>query len=229
CGSSGSTRSSRPTSRNSSSNASPPPAQEPMDSKLLEILVWPVCKGPLVWRKDANELICKGDRLAFPVKDDIPVMLEEGARTLGPDEDGGEPPRGRDMKAAFTVVIPARMRSTRLPGKMLADVGGKPLVAWTGQRARGSGADPVVIATDHQSIADALSRLNFHVCTTSPEHATGTDRIAEAVTLLGYPPDAIVVNVQGDEPLIDPMLIRKVASGLALGPAAPLRTRGHPI
>ena len=58
-----------------------------MDTKLLEILVCPLCKGPLVWRKDARELVCKGDRLAFPVKDDIPVMLEEEARTLGPDED----------------------------------------------------------------------------------------------------------------------------------------------
>jgi len=58
-----------------------------MDSKLLEILVCPLCKGPLVWRKDANELICKGDRLAFGVKDGIPVMLEEEARTLAPDED----------------------------------------------------------------------------------------------------------------------------------------------
>ncbi len=121
------------------------------------------------------------------------------------------------------------MRSTRLPGKMLADVGGKPLVAWTGQRARESGADQVVIATDHQSIADALARLNFHVCTTSPEHATGTDRIAEAVTLLGYPPDAIVVNVQGDEPLIDPRLVRKVAAELALRPAASMATAAHPI
>ena len=58
-----------------------------MDPKLLEILVCPLCKGPLVWRKDAGELICKGDRLAFPVKDDIPVMLEEEARTLGPEEE----------------------------------------------------------------------------------------------------------------------------------------------
>ena len=58
-----------------------------MDSKLLEILVCPLCKGPLVWRKDANELVCKGDRLAFPVKDDIPVMLEEEARALGADEE----------------------------------------------------------------------------------------------------------------------------------------------
>lgn len=121
------------------------------------------------------------------------------------------------------------MRSTRLPGKMLADVGGKPLVAWTGQRARESGADQVVIATDHQSIADALARLNFHVCTTSPEHATGTDRIAEAVTLLGYPPDAIVVNVQGDEPLIDPELVRKVALEAARRPEASIATAVHPI
>jgi uncharacterized protein YbaR (Trm112 family) len=58
-----------------------------MDSKLLEILVCPLCKGPLLWKKDVGELVCKGDRLAFPVRDGIPVMLEEEARTLGPDED----------------------------------------------------------------------------------------------------------------------------------------------
>ena len=120
------------------------------------------------------------------------------------------------------------MRSTRLPGKMLADVGGKPLVAWTGQRARESGADQVVIATDHQSIADALSRLNFHVCTTSPQHATGTDRIAEAVTLLGYPPDAIVVNVQGDEPLLAPSSIDQVVAALQDDPGARMSTAVRP-
>jgi 3-deoxy-manno-octulosonate cytidylyltransferase (CMP-KDO synthetase) len=132
-------------------------------------------------------------------------------------------------RLAFKVVIPARMRSTRLPGKMLADIAGKPLVAWVAERAGASGAEMVVVATDHQEIADAVAALGFKVCTTSPAHETGTDRIAEAVTLLGLKPDEIVVNVQGDEPLIDPQLIRKVAGELALRPNASIATAVHPI
>ena len=132
-------------------------------------------------------------------------------------------------RLAFRVVIPARMRSTRLPGKMLADVHGKPLVAWVAERAAQSGADDVVVATDHQDIADAVAALGWKVCTTSPDHPTGTDRLAEAVTLLGFEPDEIVVNVQGDEPLIDPLLVRKVASELALRPKASIATAVHPI
>ena len=132
-------------------------------------------------------------------------------------------------RLAFKVVIPARMRSTRLPGKMLADVAGKPLVAWAAERARASGADEVVIATDHQQIADAIAARGYKVCTTSPDHPTGTDRIAEAVGLLGLGAAEIVVNVQGDEPLIDPELIRKVAAELALRPNASIATAAHPI
>jgi 3-deoxy-manno-octulosonate cytidylyltransferase (CMP-KDO synthetase) len=132
-------------------------------------------------------------------------------------------------RLAFKVVIPARMRSTRLPGKMLADIAGKPLVAWVAERAGASGAEMVVVATDHQEIADAVAALGFKVCTTSPAHETGTDRIAEAVMLLGLQPDEIVVNVQGDEPLIDPQLIRKVAGELALRPNASIATAVHPI
>jgi 3-deoxy-manno-octulosonate cytidylyltransferase (CMP-KDO synthetase) len=127
------------------------------------------------------------------------------------------------------VLIPARMRSTRLPGKMLADVAGQPLVAWAAARARESGADDVVIATDHQEIADAVAALGFRVCTTSVEHPTGTDRLAEAVTLLRLDPDEIVVNVQGDEPLVDPQLVRKVAAELALRPKASIATAVHRI
>lgn len=129
----------------------------------------------------------------------------------------------------FKVIIPARMRSTRLPGKMLADIAGKPLVAWVAERALASGADDVVIATDHQEIADAVAARNLKVCTTSVAHETGTDRLAEAVELLGLGDDEIVVNVQGDEPLIDPKLIRKVASELALRPKAAIATAVHPI
>jgi 3-deoxy-manno-octulosonate cytidylyltransferase (CMP-KDO synthetase) len=132
-------------------------------------------------------------------------------------------------KVAFTVVIPARMRSTRLPGKMLADVAGKPLVAWVAERARSSGAAEVVIATDHPEIEQAVRALGWRTCMTSPDHPTGTDRLAEAVAALGYGRDEIVVNVQGDEPLIDPTLIRAVAQELARHPDADIATAAHPI
>src|SRR5512142_360051 len=117
----------------------------------------------------------------------------------------GEDARGRRravVEPAFTVVIPASMRSTRLPGKMLADVAGRPLVAWAAERARASGARAVAVATDHEDIARAVRALGFDACLTSESHETGTDRIGEAVTLLGLDDDGIVVNVQGDEPLI---------------------------
>jgi 3-deoxy-manno-octulosonate cytidylyltransferase (CMP-KDO synthetase) len=129
----------------------------------------------------------------------------------------------------FKVIIPARMRSTRLPGKMLADIAGKPMVAWVAERASESGAEEVVIATDHARIGDALAALGWRVCTTSPAHPTGTDRLAEAVDLLGLDDGEIVVNVQGDEPLIDPRLVREVARELALRPKASIATAVHPI
>src|SRR5258706_16483399 len=121
------------------------------------------------------------------------------------------------------------MRSTRLPGKMLADIHGKPLIAWVAERAVASGAEDVVVATDHQDIAAALSARGFKVCTTSPAHETGTDRLAEAVASMGLGADEIVVNVQGDEPLIDPALVRKVAGELALRPGAAIATAVHPL
>ena len=130
---------------------------------------------------------------------------------------------------AFTVVIPARMRSTRLPGKMLADVAGKPLVAWVVERAQASGARSVVVATDHSDIASALAPYGCRVCLTSPAHETGTDRLAEAVAQLALAAGEIVVNVQGDEPLVDPALIREVAGALAARPEASIATAAHPI
>ena len=129
----------------------------------------------------------------------------------------------------FQVIIPARMRSTRLPGKMLADIAGKPMVAWVAERAADSGAEDVIIATDHADIADAMAALDWRVCTTSTAHATGTDRLAEAVDLLELADSEIVVNVQGDEPLIDPRLVREVARELALRPKASIATAVHPI
>jgi 3-deoxy-manno-octulosonate cytidylyltransferase (CMP-KDO synthetase) len=131
-------------------------------------------------------------------------------------------------QAPFTVVIPARMRSTRLPGKMLADVGGKPLVAWAAERARASGAERVVVATDHPDIERAVRALGIEACLTSEAHPSGTDRIAEAARLLGLAPGEIVVNVQGDEPLIDPGLVRRVAEELEARQAS-IATAAHPI
>jgi 3-deoxy-manno-octulosonate cytidylyltransferase (CMP-KDO synthetase) len=133
------------------------------------------------------------------------------------------------VEPAFTVVIPARMRSTRLPGKMLADIGGKPLVAWVAERAKASGAKAVCIATDHDDIARAVTSLGWQALKTSEAHETGTDRLAEAAALLGLAPDEIVVNVQGDEPLIDPRLIREVAARLAARPEASIATAAAPI
>lgn len=132
-------------------------------------------------------------------------------------------------RLAFKVIIPARMRSTRLPGKMLADIAGKPLVAWVAERAVAAGPDEVVIATDHADIAGAVSKLGWKVLTTSPDHPTGTDRLAEAVNQLKLSDDEIVVNVQGDEPLIDPALVRRVADVLASHPDASIATAAHPI
>jgi len=121
------------------------------------------------------------------------------------------------------------MRSTRLPGKMLADIGGKPLIAWVVRRAQESGAERVVVATDHADIAQALAPFGCEVCLTSEAHETGTDRIAEAVAKLGLGDADIVVNLQGDEPLIDPRLVRGVAEALARHPEAAIATAAHPI
>ena len=132
-------------------------------------------------------------------------------------------------RPAFKVVIPARMRSTRLPGKMLADIAGKPLVAWVAERARASGAAAVYIATDHDDIARAVAALGWKALSTSPSHETGTDRLAEAAAQLGLADDEIVVNVQGDEPLIDPKLIGEVAAALAAHPGAAIATAAQPI
>jgi 3-deoxy-manno-octulosonate cytidylyltransferase (CMP-KDO synthetase) len=129
----------------------------------------------------------------------------------------------------FRVVIPARHASTRLPGKMLADIGGKPMVVHVAERARASGASEVIVATDHADIADAVARHGHIVVMTRADHPSGTDRIAEVAALRGYPPGDIVVNVQGDEPLIEPELIRAVALQLASHADAAIATLCCPI
>ena len=107
------------------------------------------------------------------------------------------------------MVIPARYASSRLHAKPLADIAGKPMVVHVAERARESGAKGVWVATDHQQVFDAVRRHGHQALMTRADHATGTDRIAEAAQQLGFADDEIVVNVQGDEPLIAPELIRR--------------------
>jgi 3-deoxy-manno-octulosonate cytidylyltransferase (CMP-KDO synthetase) len=131
--------------------------------------------------------------------------------------------------STFHVVIPARHASTRLPGKPLALVAGRPMIRWVWERALKSGATEVLVATDHDAIASACREFGAEVCMTDPAHACGTDRIAEVAARRGWPEEAIVVNVQGDEPLLPPVLIRQVAELLWLHPDAEIGTLGTPI
>jgi len=127
----------------------------------------------------------------------------------------------------FSVIIPARLASTRLPNKPLADLGGKPMVVRVAERAAQSGAAQVVVAADHTSIVEACERHGVSAQLTRIDHPSGTDRIAEVVARMGLPPEAVVVNVQGDEPLIDPELIAAVAGQISKG--VPMATAAHPI
>jgi 3-deoxy-manno-octulosonate cytidylyltransferase (CMP-KDO synthetase) len=116
---------------------------------------------------------------------------------------------------SFTVVIPARYASTRLPGKPLLDIAGSPMVRHVWERATRSSAARVVIATDDERIRTAAEAFGAEVCMTAATHPSGTDRLQEAVAALGLPGEAIVVNVQGDEPLIPPEVIDQVAANLS--------------
>lgn len=116
---------------------------------------------------------------------------------------------------SFTVIIPARYASTRFPGKPLADLKGKPMIVRVCERAAESGARAVHVATDDERIAEAAGRHGFQVVMTRADHPSGTDRLAEAAAQLGLEDEEIVVNVQGDEPLVAPALIRQVAERAA--------------
>ncbi len=129
----------------------------------------------------------------------------------------------------FNVVIPARYASTRLPAKPLADIGGKPMVVRVAERARASGAQQVCVATDHHEVLDAVITHGFEAVMTRVDHVSGTDRIAEVATLKGWDEDTVVVNVQGDEPLIDPALISGVAANLRAHSQAGIATMCHPL
>ncbi|HSV36630.1 MAG TPA: 3-deoxy-manno-octulosonate cytidylyltransferase [Ramlibacter sp.] len=129
----------------------------------------------------------------------------------------------------FVVLIPARLASTRLPDKPLADIGGQPMVVRVAQRAKASTASRVVVAADSASIVQACAAHGVEAVLTRMDHPSGSDRLAEACELLDLAADDIVVNVQGDEPLIDPVLIDAVAALLKTRPEASMSTAAHAI
>ncbi|HQR97093.1 MULTISPECIES: 3-deoxy-manno-octulosonate cytidylyltransferase [unclassified Polaromonas] len=130
---------------------------------------------------------------------------------------------------SFTVLIPARLASTRLPDKPLADIAGVPMVVRVAQRALLSGASRVVVATDSPRIAESCAAFQVTTVLTHADHPSGSDRLAEACNLLRLGNDEVVVNVQGDEPLIDPALIDAVAGLLADRPDCAMSTAAHAI
>jgi 3-deoxy-manno-octulosonate cytidylyltransferase (CMP-KDO synthetase) len=133
------------------------------------------------------------------------------------------------INPVFRVVIPARYASVRLPGKALLSIGGKPMVQWVYERARTSGAQDVLIATDDLLIVSAAHAFGAEAMLTAPTHASGTDRIAEVARARRWPETDIIVNVQGDEPLIPPSLIGQAAALLELHPRADIATLATPI
>lgn len=132
------------------------------------------------------------------------------------------------MKVDFSVVIPARMGAVRLPGKPLMDIAGKPMVVRVAEQAMKSRARRVIVATDHSDVVRVCEAAGIETIMTRDDHRTGTDRLAEVVTLLNLTADQIIVNVQGDEPLLRPELIDQLASTLAVS-TAPVATLASPI
>jgi 3-deoxy-manno-octulosonate cytidylyltransferase (CMP-KDO synthetase) len=127
----------------------------------------------------------------------------------------------------FIVIIPARLASTRLPNKPLADLGGKPMVVRVAERAQQAGAARVIVATDHEDIRAACQQHGVEVCMTRADHPSGTDRIAEVARTLNLADDAVIVNLQGDEPLIDPALLQAAAA--CINAEVAMATCAHPL
>ena len=129
----------------------------------------------------------------------------------------------------FRIVVPARYASTRLPGKPLADIAGKPMVVRVVEAVAAAGGDGIWVATDDGRVMEAAAAYGCESVLTRPDHPSGTDRIAEVAAQLGWGDDEIVVNVQGDEPLLDPFLVSRVAQALAEDTQAAIATAAHPI
>ncbi|MEO5346652.1 MAG: 3-deoxy-manno-octulosonate cytidylyltransferase [Magnetococcus sp. YQC-9] len=130
------------------------------------------------------------------------------------------------MTNGFAVIIPARYASTRLPGKPLLDLGGKPMIQWVCEAAARSKASTVLVATDDARIFEAVSAFGGRAVMTSADHPSGTDRVAEAAQSLS---ESVIVNVQGDEPFLDPALIDRVAAPLLADSDLPMSTLAHPL
>ena len=130
---------------------------------------------------------------------------------------------------SYRVVIPARMQSSRLPGKPLADIAGRPMVRHVYDRAVDSGAAEVVVATDDVRVEEAVKAFGGQVVMTSPDHASGSERIDEVCKTLGWDADQVVVNLQGDEPLVPASLIHQVAETLERDAQVPMSTLCYPI
>lgn len=129
----------------------------------------------------------------------------------------------------FTVIIPARLASTRLPDKPLADIGGLPMIVRVARQAALSGAQEVVVATDAEAVRAACASFGVRALLTRPDHPSGSDRLAETVDLLGLADEALVVNVQGDEPLIAPGMIDACAAQLAASADCVMATVAHAL
>lgn len=129
----------------------------------------------------------------------------------------------------FCIVIPARWQSSRLPGKPLLDIAGKPLLLRVCEQAQNANATQLVVATDDQRICDAVKSWGYEVVMTAVEHESGSDRVAEVANVTGWSDEQIIVNVQGDEPLIDPRAIQQVATNLANNPQAGIATLASPL
>ncbi len=129
----------------------------------------------------------------------------------------------------FHVVIPARFSASRLPGKPLLVIGDRPLIQWAWQCARSSGASSVIIATDDIRVFDAAKSFGADVQMTSPHHASGTDRIAEVVRAKGFAPEEVVVNLQGDEPMMPPAILQEVAEAVSSRPQSDIASAVAPI
>ncbi len=127
----------------------------------------------------------------------------------------GESGNRENNGADFIVVIPARYQSSRLPGKVLADIHGKPMIQWVVEKAKLSGASKVIVATDNDEVAAVVTAFGGEVCKTRADHQSGTERLAEVMEIYQFSDDEIIVNVQGDEPFIPPENIAQVASNLA--------------
>lgn len=129
----------------------------------------------------------------------------------------------------FRIVIPARYASTRLPGKPLADLCGKPMIVRVVEAAHRTRAEGIWVATDDERVADVVRGHGFEAVMTRADHPTGTDRIAEVAEFLNWPDTDVVVNLQGDEPLIDPLLVEAAATALIDDPEAAIATAAHPL